>query len=249
MPITLDAPLIDSIPAITGFGFQSNGIVGSSAKYPAGVPGRMEVQNGAMRVYLVEGEYAADGVRSEMYFPLEPAGERWHVWEFMLRSDEWINDHPIAVMQIHDSPNKSSPEYLPRYPNLAVFVRDGVLMPLVPAATLPTQSTASRRVTQRPFEFDVWHRMCFHVNWKTDSSGFRELYYDGQVVFREWRVPTAYDDPSGPYLKLGLYNFTGFAGFQHRTGYFRNIRQWSGNDGYQSVMGTTPRPPHRLLQL
>jgi len=249
MAMTLDVPLIDSIPQIAGVGFQSNGVEGSTISNPAGVPGRMEIQGGAMRVHLVEGEYAANGQRSEIYFPPEPVGERWHVWEFMIRRDEWLDGHPIAVMQIHDTPDKNAPEYAPRYPNLAIFVRGDVLAVEVPAAMLPAQAVGSRRVAHRPFEFDVWHRMCFHVNWQTNTSGFRELYYDGHAVFREWGVPTSYGDPIGPYLKLGLYNFTGFAGFQHRTGYFRNIRQWSGNDGYQSVMGTTPRPPHRLLQL
>ncbi len=55
----------------------------------------------------------------------------------------------------------------------------------------------------------VWHKFVYHVKWSPDpSTGFIELYYDGQLVVPKTNVRTMAGTPGhavGNYVKEGLY--------------------------------------------
>lgn len=66
-------------------------------------------------------------------------------------------------------------------------------------------------------------------------------------MLKRYGFPNAYDRPEGGYLKLGIYNFNKAIGWGKRSIYMRNVSVWSGNDGYQAIMGGAPMPPHNYL--
>jgi len=61
-------------------------------------------------------------------------------------------------------------------------------------------------------------------------------------------VPTEYDNVQGPYLKLGPYDYAHWGDFGEKTAFYADAKVWSGNDGYQTVMGGVPIIGTRLIQ-
>lgn len=250
MPLVYDAPMSTGFSQIAGHGFQANGIIAGVASAPDGIPGRLEVQGGWMRATLDESdEWTASGLRSECYFAPSPRGEWWYTWEFCVPEGWAVDEHRFIVMQILDSPD---PTYLPRHRPFLVYVERNAgdqlhLVVRVPSAVLPLQDTAGRIVVARPLETARVYRLCLHANWQIDNTGFREFFVDDEPLMRHYNTPTTYDDVTGGYLKLGLYRGSTPLNIGRRVVQFRKIKVWSGNDGYQAVMGGAPRPERRLL--
>ncbi|MGH8685738.1 MAG: hypothetical protein ACREUM_10360, partial [Nitrosospira sp.] len=63
----------------------------------------------------------------------------------------------------------------------------------------------------------------------------------------QYGIANAYDHVLGGYLKLGIYNYSASSGWGVNTIYIKDVSIWSGNDGYQTVMGTVPLVPPRML--
>lgn len=68
-------------------------------------------------------------------------------------------------------------------------------------------------------------------------------------IFREYGVPTEYDNVLGPYLKIGLYDGYHWGDFGTKTAYFSDVKIWTGNDGYGTIMGGVPVSPLRHVAL
>lgn len=253
MPIVDDVPMQGNFPQVAGLGFQANGVIVGVADAPTGIPGKIEIQGDWMVSTLDESDaWTASGLRSEMYLSPDARGEWWYNWEFMIPPGWSIDDHKFISMQIHDSPDKESPEYLPRHPTFLIYVEQTTADTLhfvvrVPGAILPTQSQDKRIANAVPMEIGRAYRFCLHVNWQIDSTGFRELFIDGEPIMREYNTPTTYDDATGGYLKLGVYRGSTPEDIGHRVAVYRRVQVWSGNDGYQTVMGRAPVPARRLL--
>lgn len=253
MPLVNDAPMSAGFPQIAGHGFQANGIISGVESAPEGIPGRLEIQGGWMVSTLDESdELTASGRRSECYFAPNPRGEWWYTWEFRVPEGWSVDEHRFMVMQIHDSPNISDPAFLPRHPTFLLYVErlagDQLhFVVRVPSKVLPEQDPDGRIVAARPFEIDRVYRLCLHANWQIDNAGFREFFVDDEPLMRHYNTPTTYDDVTGGYAKLGLYRGSAPLLFGRRVAQYRNIKIWSGNDGYQAVMGSAPRPERRLL--
>lgn len=254
MPIVDDVPMQGNFPQVAGLGFQADGVIVGVADAPTGIPGKIEIQGDWMVSTLDESDaWTASGLRSEMYLSPDARGEWWYNWEFMIPPGWSIDDHKFIVMQIHDSPNKAAPEYLPRHPTFLIYVEKATsadtlhFVVRVPGAILPTQSQDMRTVNAVPMSLGRAYRFCLHVNWQIDSTGFRELFIDGEPIMREYNTPTTYDDATGGYLKLGVYRGSTPEDIGHRVAMYRRVQVWSGNDGYQTVMGRAPVPARRLL--
>lgn len=226
--------------------FQTMGQNWFNNDYPSGIAGHIELVNGAARCVVNETDpMTYSGWRSELVFtydPNTPTGERWYTWKFMVPSD-WNYDIGMAVMQIH----------LPHDPpaiavSFVLLLENGQLVARVPTDFL-TPTSSSYRMARHPFKFGHWYSMCFHVNWQPNSTGFREMFVDGAPMFRQYGIPTLYNFPNGPYLKLGVYDFSHTPGWGTKTVYIRDVNIWSGNDGYQTVMGAVPLAPPRMVQL
>ena len=253
MPLVNDAPMSAGFPQIAGLGFQANGMISGVESAPDGIPGRLEVQDGWMVSTLdASDELTASGLRSECYFAPNPRGEWWYTWDFRVPEGQSADERRFIAMQIHDSPKTSDPTYLPRHPTFLVYVERNAgdqphFVVRVPSMVLPGQDPAGRIVVARPLEVGRVYRLCLHVNWQIDNTGFREFFVDEEPLMRQYNTPTTYDDETGGYLKLGVYIGTTPLNIGSRVAQYRNIKIWSGNDGYQAVMGSAPRPERRLL--
>jgi len=231
----VDYPLIDSFSSV--FQLQANGVNTSGNDSPAGIPGRLEIVDGVMRATVLSTDAQTSlGHRSEIRAESNPVGEYWYTWE-MLIPESWVSDVAIAVMQIHDSPDGGDN---PRFPNFLLTVEGDHLVALVPSATLPTEGVGGTRVAVENLYKNRWISLCLHVSWATTASGLIELFIDRTPVYKRFGIATHYIDANGPYLKLGVYDYYHVGSFLEKTAYFRNLRIWSGNDGYQQVMGGLP---------
>jgi len=243
MPKLVDYPLTRNFAGIATL--QAAGQVVSGNAFPEGLGNALKIADGCMVATVAHDDpITALGRRSEITAPADPREERWYAWEFMIPRQDV--SHPFSVMQIHDTPDL---EDAPRYPNFLVTLEGGQIVISVPSAVLPAQEAYGRRIAIADLEFDRWYACCLHVKWAIDNTGFREFFLDRVPYLREFGVPTHYDDAVGPYLKLGLYNFYGSypaGGFRH-VGHFRQASVWSGNDGYDAVMGAPPLHQRQLL--
>src|SRR5687768_6094763 len=191
-----------------------------------------------MRAFLTESHAVTTiGKRTEMYLTSDTIGENWYAWEFMLPSQYWSGfAGAMTVGQWHDYADGGDSA---RQPNAMLQVMNGVLYIVWPRATLPTESTLYDRIAILNIQWGQWHSICFRANWQTTTAGFREVFVDKVPVYRKWNIATAYDDVIQPYFKLGIYNTSGGSSGD-KLAYFRNLTRWTGNDGYQAVMGSVP---------
>jgi hypothetical protein len=53
----------------------------------------------------------------------------------------------------------------------------------------------------------VWHRIVIQASWKTDSTGYLKLWFDGTKEFEEFNVPTTISDSENRYFRMdvGIY--------------------------------------------
>lgn len=230
-------------------GVSGNGQVLFGSQYPQGIPRVLTIENGVMCAYLTDSHAITTvGHRTEMYLtPDSAAGEVWYAWEFMLPSQYWegFSVGSMTIGQFHDTDDVGDAA---RQPNFMVQTYGKDLCIVWPSATLPTESVSYTRIPVARLEYDTWHSICARINWQITTAGFREVFVDRIPVYREWGVPTAYDDVVGPWFKLGIYNTSGGLSGE-KLAYFRNLTRWSGNNGYQDVMGGTPTIGTSIAQL
>lgn len=241
-------PLIGSYPLTSTFAGVSNlegrGMNVSGNSIPHGAPGLLEIGETSVVLTVRETDEPTYGDRrTELSFKpqLDPTGERWYTWEFMVPSDWGSTDVGFAIMQIHESPGEKVAV------QFTLHLENNQLVARVPVdVTVP--GGASYRVGNQPFEFDRWHAMCFHANWQLDKTGFWELFVDRVPMLKRFNFPNCYDREQGGYLKLGIYNFNKASGWGKKSIHIRNVNIWAGNDGYQKVMGGVPITPSQMLQ-
>ena len=226
------------------FQLQANGLNTSGNDSPDGIPGRLDIVDGVMRATVLSTDAQTSlGHRSEIRAETHHVGEYWYTWE-MLIPDTWASDIAMYVMQLHDTPDGGDN---PRFPNFLLTVEGDSFVALVPSATLPTEGVNGTRVAVNKLVKGRWYALCLHVSWQTTTSGFIELLIDREPLYKRFSTPTHYADASGPYLKLGVYDYYHIGSFAEKTAYFRNVSIWSGNDGYQQVLGGLPRSKKSLL--
>lgn len=214
---------------------------------PTGVANCIEIDDENAKVTLRDTDVDTFGERrSEMVFShsLDPTGERWYTWDFMIPSSWGTTDgSSMAVMQIHETPDEGAPSVAVQF---VLLMENGQLVARVPSSIL-TEAATSYRMARRPIEFGRWYSLCLHANWQTTAIGFWELFVDGYPMFKQYNLANAYTFAVGGYLKLGIYNFGATENWGTKIAYFRDVSVWSGNDGYQTVMGTVPLAPVSLL--
>ncbi|HEU5047188.1 MAG TPA: heparin lyase I family protein [Rickettsiales bacterium] len=228
---------------------QANGIIDTGNNLPNGIPGALVISNSAMLATINQSMTpTATGIRSEITMPAcTPTGEYWFYWEFMLPTGFAPLLDPIILMQIH------TPDADPVNPIPFAFQyqQPGYLAISVPSQTLPASGSSTTIVGSINPQYNHWYQACFHVNWQPNSNGFREFFIDGQPLFRQYNVATTYNDlgNGGNYFKVGCYDGTHNARFGSCQMYVRNANCWTGNDGYQQVMGRLPLPRTLLTAL
>ena len=242
MPQMITHPL-DTFASI--FQIQAAGLNVSGNDYPQGIPGYLDIvqdplgQRG-MVMRTTAHDTDADtsaGQRSEIRTSSQVVGEYWYRWKFMLPAD-WVSDRLFTIMQIHETQDGGDAN---RYPNFELMAGIGEIYAYVPAATLPTEDITGVRVGSFDLQREHWYDVCLHVNWQTNGTGFRELFVDSMPVFKQFGVATHYVDVTGPYLKLGVYDYYHGTGWGQRTAYYSDAIVWSAGDSMAAVMGL-PKP-------
>jgi hypothetical protein len=225
---------------------QAQGSIATGNSSPSGIGSALLIENGVMKSTITQSDtLTATGIRAEITALADSFAERWYVWEFMLPENFNPSTDPISLMQIHDKPDGG--DGAKAVPFTLYYEQSGYFAAHVPAQTLPTEGTNFKPAGVLDVQKGRWYKACLHVLWSTTTTGFREFYMDGVPLFRHFNVPTMYSDATGPYFKLGCYDATHNARFGTATAYFRNVAIWSGNDGYQAVMGGLPAlPPQRV---
>ncbi len=243
--------LLASHPLATTFSevytLQTMGMNVSGKAYPRGIPGSFDLIDGVAKVTVRDSDPRTYGERrSEMQFnhQLDPTGERWYTWKFMIPSN-WNFDTGMAIMQIHETQDEGDIQN--RAVQFVLLLENGQLVARVPSS-IETESPDSYRLAIHPFSFDKWYFMCLHANWQHTQAGFWEMFVDNVPMFRQYGIATAYDDLVGGYLKLGIYNFHKAEGWGTKTIYVSDVNIWSGNDGYREVMGSPPMAGTRRVE-
>jgi len=245
MAIVLDAPLTSTITGLDAA--QANGLSVDPRGLVAPIPGFIEINaapDGTLALMArinPTDTITFGGIRSEVDWIPEANAERWYAWDMYLP----VGFNPparLSFMQIHDSPDVG--ESPVKFPNFEFMVGGGFVTAMVPIDA-PSELTSNGRFPagQRlPLVTGRWVRCALHSNWGTDTSGYLECWYDGQIIAREWSRACSYNDEVGPYLKLGLYNFTGAALDATYTAWFRNLKVYSTGHSQFEVLGAAPVP-------
>lgn len=217
---------------------QANGISGTGDALPTGIGDSLSISGGCMVSRLRDTDSLIGlGQRSEITAPVESLGdERWYCWEW--KASGWAAGREFSIMQIHDTPDGGDN---PRAPNFLMLYDGANLKAHTPQASLPTESINYNLIGAMPMAQDVWHSACLHVKWDNAGAGFIDVVMDGYMIARRINIGTAYTDVVGPYLKLGVYDYSHAGGFGERIGFFRNVKIWSGPEKWTNVIGSAPR--------
>lgn len=229
-------------------GISGIGMALAGASNPSGIPDVLTLENGMMRAYTSDDHpVTSGGHRTEIYLTADAVNTQvWLTWDFMLPSSYWNGfTGIITICQFHDTPDAGDPA---RQPAFMLQVNDRNLQVALPKATLPTELLASKQMPGVNISFDVWYSMCVRIKWAIDNTGFREVFVNKMPILREWNLATNYDDTVGAYFKLGMYFTNNFNPCGNKVLYARNLKKWTGNDGYQTVLGGIPLPRERINQ-
>lgn len=241
MPLLANFPLTASFLGVSNL--EARGLNVSGNSYTLGISDAIQISNGAALITVKETDVETYGERrSEMSFKhqLDPTGERWYTWEFMVPSSWGSTEKGFCVMQIHEIFGD------PVAVQFTLHLENSQLVSRVPV-DVSAPGTDSYRVGNHPFEFDVWYSMCLHANWQFNGSGFWEMFVNREPMFKRLNFSNCYDRAQGGYLKLGIYNFNAWSDWDQKQAYYRNVNVWSGNDGYTAVIGGTPTIPTRRV--
>lgn len=242
MPIKSNFPFSTTFANASTIYLQANGIERTNAQNPSGLGDSLIILDGVLASTMNVTDVITYGSqRADISWQSDTRAEHWYTWNIMIPSSWGQYEKRIVVAQIHDRPDGGDGS---QYPNFLLMVDNKEFTISVPSAIHPTPINAGVSNGGYPLSFDRWYECCLHANWQT-SGGFREFFIDRNPIFREYSLPTEYDNVQGPYLKIGLYNNYGWTDFGTKTAYFSNVKVWTGNDGYQTVMGGVPIAPRR----
>lgn len=222
----------------------------------APIPTRVEIAaapdgSSAYRCTIVPGDTVTyGGIRAHVAYDRETvhnaggAAERWYRWEMFFPLD-FSADDQINFMQIHDTPDGG--EGTVKYPNFELMVQGEWVFAQVPL-NCPTEAQTPRYPPGKrmPLVRGRWVTVAVHSNWSNAADGFVEVYFDNQLMVREWGRSVSYDDAIGPYWVLGMYdwNHTGLA-HQYRV-WYRNAKVYGSGHTAHEVLGAAPRIPQAL---
>lgn len=231
-------------------GISGIGLALAGASNTQGIPGVLTLENGVMRAYCSDSHpLTSGGHRAEIYLlPDNYTSESWYTWDFKMPAYYWDSfTGIIAIAQMHDSPDTGDPAS--RQPNFALQFNNRVLQTVWPTSVPADSPVGSREVSGIDLEFDRWYSMCVRFNWATDATGFREVFCNRVPIYREWNISTSYVDTVAPYFKCGMYFTNNGNPCGEKVLYVKNLKRWSGNDGYQTVMGGAPLTPPKISQV
>lgn len=244
------ATLLYDYPLSTNFTgvyqLQSQGIIDTGANYPNGITDRIVIENGIMRSKIVDTDtITATGIRSEIVAPVQTRAEFWYAFEFMVPPTwNYTGNNAMSLMQIHDTPDGGDAG---RWPNFWLAVDKGLLVTSIPAATLPAESLTGQTPSRIDLVKGKWYRAVLHVNWQIDTTGYMEFFIDRMRQFTLPAKATHYDDVTGPYMKLGVYDTTHNAGFGTLEAYYRGMKVYSGAAAHTEILGGPQILPKRLV--
>lgn len=185
------------------------------------------------------------GHRADISWRSDTRDEYWYTWRVMIPTSWSSYSKRIVIAQIHDRGDSGDPT---QYPNLLLMADKQEITAVVPSSIYPTPVNAGSTKGGIRIVLGQWYDCCLHANWQI-SGGFREFFINRMPIFREYNLPTEYDNVQGPYLKIGLYDAYHWGDFGTKTAFFSEVKVWSGLESYQTVMGGVPLPPQRVLLL
>ena len=239
MALIFSAPLTSTVTSFDAA--QANGSSVDPRGLMAPVPGYIEIRvapDGSpalmSQIDASEAE-AGGGVRSEIDYVPEANAERWYVWDVYFETIAAAD--LITFMQVHDSPDGG--ESPVKYPNFEFQIQSGYVFASVPL-NCPSEATSSSRLPPQrrvPVPFGRWVTCAVHANWATDSNGFLEAFFDGRLLARDMNRACGYADATGPYWKLGLYEFAHAGVTGTSRAWYRNAKLYSTGHTAVEILG------------
>jgi hypothetical protein len=241
MALIFNEPLTTTIGSFVGA--QADGVLVDPRGTTAPIPGFIEIGTAPegspalMSRITPEEEISAGAIRSEINYSAEANAERWYVWEMFHPT---VPTDVLVFMQVHDTPDGG--ESPVKHPNFTFTIEGGMAVARVPLNAPNEGSSSGRMPVQKatPFITGRWVQCALHTNWGVNASGFLEVFYDNQLLCREWNRASGYNDAVGPYWKMGLYCIDGDLS-QSYEAWYRNARLYSTGHSAQSVLGVLPR--------
>lgn len=212
--------------------------------FPEGVPERLEIIDGALQATVYPHDTLTNnGRRAEVVIGTFPSntGEFWSSFDFKLPMD-WTFKEMVMLGSWYPTPDAEDPT---KHVTMGFRIANTSILLIVPE-TLPGNTNTGRTVARAEISRGEWYTLTCRINLQTDSTGFREVYLNRVPILKESGIATTYFDVAGPYFKFGVYS--GEYNYRYLRIHFRNASMWSGNDGYQKVMGGPPRLPPRMIQ-
>jgi len=244
MTLIVDYPLSSTFAGVNTL--QAQGTIDTGDNLPDGIGDSLYISNGFMVSHITEDDTpTATGIRAEVTDSARANGSYVYNVAITLADDfNPLLDY-MMLMQIHDTPDGGDPSRA--VPFALTYEQSGDFAIRVPLSSLPTESANTRIIPIMKAIRGREYVFTLHVLWSITATGFRHFYVDRQPVFKETNLATTYDDVVGNYFKCGCYDATHNARFGEITAFYRNVKIYSGNDGFETAMGGNPIARTQLL--
>ncbi len=244
MTLEVSYPLSSTFAGVNTL--QAQGTIDTGNNLPDGIAGTLYISNGRMVSHITQfDDPTATGIRAEITDSARAIGQYFYNFSLTLADDFNPLIDYIMLAQIHDTPDGG--DAAKAVPFALCYEQSGDFSVRVPSQTLPTEGNTARIIPIMKAVRGREYRFTLHALWSTTATGFRHLYVDRQPVFKETNIPTMYTDVTGPYFKCGCYDATHNAQFGEVTAYYRDVKIYSGNDGFETAMGGNPIARKQLL--
>lgn len=166
----------------------------------------------AIRFTLKRGDpFVANNQRAELKLEkVPPNSEKWYGLSVLVPEDFKKDRTYEIITQWHSRPNLDAGEKW-RTPPLAILIRNNRLFlhrrwdpnPIT-RNNKPGPGGGRETLPLGDYNPGEWTDFVVHVKWSHTADGSLKVWQNGKLVVNK-SGPNTYNDPTGPYLKIGLY--------------------------------------------
>lgn len=181
-------------------------------------------------------------------------GTRWYYWSFCIPS-YWKIQNSIStdtdsvlcsnartlITQIHETEDVGDAAHFPCFQQAV----DGEKLKII--LTNDTNANTVSRVPNLrvldgwPVRRDVWEHCVLKMHYASNNNGLMEYYQNDRLQFSYSGSPTGYNDSLSPYIKGGLYGYSGTNQTDPMVILFDGYVIGDENSSYEEVTGRVLR--------
>jgi hypothetical protein len=146
------------------------------------------------------GRYHSELIRNDGY---TPGQMRFYGFAFYLPSNWQFVSQGYNISQFEADMQSSCDGFMP---TTMMWISSASLSTRTKSGTVCSQSTTTYNGIAS-VSAGQWHRVEIQASWKSDSTGYFKVWYDGGKVLERYNIPTTISDPANRPFQFRVGNY------------------------------------------